>query len=228
MHGRLFCVWLILAAATSIGCGSGKSNESISSSGSSGSGAAQLTAGQLVVSPTVLDFGQIPVGTTKVQSGVLTAGPARVTVRSAGWSGEGYAISGIVFPLTIPAGQSAHFTVTFAPQAAGNVSGSVKFVSDATHDPQVTFSGGGTQTGSHTVTLAWNAPKASVVGFNVYRGAAAQGPFTKITSAPKPEFTFTDASVIDGETYFYATTSVNKNGKESKYSNQVQVTIPNS
>ena len=67
-----------------------------------------------------------------------------------------------------------------------------------------------------------------MAGYHVYRGVAAKGPFTRLTSSPHPQATFTDASVVGGATYFYVTTAVNKKGKESKFSNRVQVSIPNS
>ncbi len=49
-----------------------------------------------------------------------------------------------------------------------------------------------------------------------------------MNASPNPSLTFTDASVVGGQTYFYMTTAVNKDGEESNYSNQVQVEIPNS
>jgi Abnormal spindle-like microcephaly-assoc'd, ASPM-SPD-2-Hydin len=234
MHGRLFSGLVILISAAAMGCGAGNSGKvhlsSGSSSASSGSGTTvPVAAGELAVSPKVLSFGKVAVGTSKSQSGTLTSGDASITVRSADWSGPGYSVSGIVFPTTIPAGQSVHFKVTFAPQSSGSASGSIKFVSNADNAPQAAFNGNGTQTATtHGVTLAWHPPASTVAGYNVYRGVAPKGPYSKITGIPHPTPTFTDASVEGGTTYFYMTTAVSKKGKESKYSNQVQVTIPNS
>ena len=163
------------------------------------------------------------VGTKKALTATLTAGNARIIVSSADWGGPGFSIAGIVFPLTVPAGQSAHFKVTFAPKTAGQVSGNIKFVSNADNSPQAVFNGNGTKTAAHRVTLAWRAPATTVAGYHVYRGVAAKGPFTRLTSSPHPQATFTDASVVGGATYFYATTAVNKKGKESKHSNRVKV-----
>jgi len=81
---------------------------------------------------------------------------------------------------------------------------------------------------THSVTLSWHASGAKTVGYNVYRATASKGPFTKINTHPDPAANFTDASVRSGQTYFYVTTALNQRGKESKYSNRVQVTIPNS
>ena len=49
-----------------------------------------------------------------------------------------------------------------------------------------------------------------------------------MTASPEPNAIFTDASVVGGETYVYVATAVYKNGRESKNSNQVLITVPNS
>jgi hypothetical protein len=54
-------------------------------------------------------------------------------------------MSGITTPVTLSAGQTATLTVKFAPQQAGNASGSVSLASDATNSPAViSLSGTGT------------------------------------------------------------------------------------
>jgi hypothetical protein len=222
MHGRLFPGLVILTTAISVGCGGASVGFSRTGDGTT------VAASELAVSPRTLNFGQVAVGTAKGQSVTLTAGEASITVRSAAWSGEGYSVSGIVFPTTIPAGQTADLRVTFAPQSAGSAPGNIQFVSDAENTPQVAFSGNGTQEPVHNVTLTWRSPAGAVVGYNVYRGTASEGPYTKITGSPEPNVTFTDASVVGGETYFYMATAVYTDGKESKNSNQVRVTIPSS
>jgi len=218
MHGRLFLGLTLLTAAISIGCGGGSSVKADTS----------VSAGALAVSPPKLTFGKVTVGTQKTGTGTLTAGNSSITVTSVDWSGEGFSVTGIAFPVTVAAGQSVPFKVVFAPQHEGTVAGKITFHSDADNFPQMAFSGNATQVAAHRVSLAWKPPSASVAGFNVYRGLNAKGPYTRINSSVHPNATFTDASVVGGSTYFYMTTSVNKHGKESKFSNQVQVQIPNS
>ncbi len=91
--------------------------------------------GQLAVAPATMNFGSVVVGSSKAQTGTLTASGADMTVRSAAWNGQGYSVSGISFPATVPANQSISFTVTFAPQTAGTSSGSISFVSNASNSP---------------------------------------------------------------------------------------------
>ena len=68
-----------------------------------------------------------------------------------------------------------------------------------------------------------------MVGYNIYRGASAQGTLRQDElHSPSPAFLHRRLGRRKELTYFYKTTAVNKHGKESKFSNQVQVTIPNS
>ena len=192
--------------------------------GLSGTG---IAPGQLAVSPTALSFGNVAVGNEAQLSGTLTAGSTDITVTSADWSGTGYALSGITFPVTIPAGTNVGFTVTFTPQAKGAAAGSVSFFSNATNSPTVqTWTGMGTQTSPHSVALSWNASPSQVSGYNVYRGAVSGGPYSKLTSTLDPNTAYNDTSVQDGQTYYYVTTAVDSGGQESTYSNQAQAAIP--
>jgi hypothetical protein len=190
-------------------------------------------AGQLGVSPAALSFGNVAVGSSQNKTGTLTAGSASIKVSSAGWSGTGYSVSGVTFPVTLAAGQSIPFTVTFAPQTVGSAPGSISFVSNASNSPtSETFSGAGTQTqtqttppaGAHSVDLAWDASNSQVVGYYVYRGSS--GNYSRLNSSPQASTSYTDSTVQAGSTYFYVTTAVNANGEESAYSNQATATIP--
>ena len=131
-----------------------------------GSGTQQgggTAAGQLGVAPTTMSFGNVAVGSKSVQQGTLTAGGSDIKVSSAAWNGQGYSLSGISFPATVPAGQSVPFTVTFAPQTAGTTPGSIAFDSNATNSPTAeTLTGSGTQQSQHTVALAWDASTSQV------------------------------------------------------------------
>jgi Abnormal spindle-like microcephaly-assoc'd, ASPM-SPD-2-Hydin len=190
----------------------------------SGSG---LAAGQLAVNPSTLNFGSVAVSSSSSQSASLTAGNSSVTVSSASWNGEGYSVSGISFPVTVPAGQSVSFNVDFAPTAAGSASGTISFISDAADSPTVeTLTGTGTQAIAHSVDLSWIASTSVVVGYNVYRGTQSGGPYTKVNSTVQPTTSFTDGTVAAGTTYYYVTTAVDSQSAESNYSNEVQAVIP--
>lgn len=188
-------------------------------------------AAQLAVSPATLNFGSVAVGSSQNQSGTLTAGTSSVTVSSAAWNGSGYSVSGISFPVTVAAGKSVSFTVTFAPAAAGSAPGSISFVSNASNSPtNEVFSGTGTQAATpavqHTVALSWSASTSSVLGYNVYRGTKSGGPYSKLNATPQPATVYTDATVASGTTYYYVATAVDATSGESAYSNQVVAAVP--
>jgi len=187
-----------------------------------------LAAGQLGVSPAQINFGNVSVGSSQDQTGTLTAGGADVTVSSASWSGDGFSVSGITFPVVVSAGQSLLFTVTFAPQVAGNSTGSVNFISDASNSPTTeTWTGTGVQGAQHTVNLSWTASDSNVVGYNVYRGTQAGGPYnTRLTGSPIAATSYTDSSVQSGATYYYVATAVDGSGQESIYSNEAPAVVP--
>jgi len=213
------------AASGSISVSSNAANPSLSVLLS---GDGQLVAGQINVSPANLNFGNVAVGSNTAQTGALIAGSTSITVSSAAWSGQGFSVSGITFPVTVPSGQSVLFTVTFAPESAGSAAGSISFLSNATNSPAVeSFAGDGTQTSPpYTVSLSWDASTSDVTGYNVYRGTQSGGPYVKLTSSPQPGTSYVDSAIQDGSTYFYVSTSVNSEGEESSYSNQATAAIP--
>jgi hypothetical protein len=195
-----------------------------------GSGTRQgggTTAGQLAVTPTTMTFGNVSVGGSSAQPGTLTAGGSDIQVLSAAWNGQGYLLSGISFPVMVPAGQSVPFTVTFTPQSAGNTHGSIAFDSNATNSPTTeTLTGSGTEQSQHSVALSWNASTSQVVGYNIYRGVTSGGPYTKLNTSANTSTAYTDNSVHNGQIYYYVTTAVDSSNQESVYSNQVSASIP--
>jgi hypothetical protein len=150
-----------------------------------------------------------------------------VTVSAATSSNAEFTLGGLSLPATIVAGQSAAFTVTFAPQASGASSGSITFTSNATNGPfTAAFTGSGIAAPQHSVTLSWNASTSTVTGYNVYRGSQTGGPYVAVNSSPDPTTSYLDNSVAGGQTYYYVVTAVDSSGTESVYSNQVQAVIP--
>jgi hypothetical protein len=189
----------------------------------SGSG---IVASQLSVSPTALAFGNVLVGSSQKQTGSLTAGGSSVTVSSGSVTGAGYSLSGITFPVTIAAGTSIPFTVTFAPQTTSTSTGSVSFFSNASNSPATeTFSGSGLQP-AHSVDVSWNASTSVVAGYNIYRGSQSGGPYTRLNSSLDPGTTYTDNNVQSGATYFYVVTAVDGSSQESIFSNESTAVIP--
>jgi hypothetical protein len=187
-----------------------------------------VTGDQLVASPSRLNFGGVALGSSKTLTGTLTVGDSDVTVSSASWNGEGFSVSDIDFPVTIPANTSISYRVTFAPQAVGSASGGIIFVSNASNSPftqTLTATGAAVaQATQHSVDLTWNLA-ASADGYNIYRATVSGGPYTRLNAGLRQGTNFTDSSVKSGATYYYVATAVDA-GVESGYSNEVVATIP--
>jgi hypothetical protein len=219
-----YCHALVLVTfAVLIGCGGGTAPLKTSPT-SNGTAA----PGSLSVSAPTITFGNVALGSSTTQTGTLTATTSAVTISTASWSGNGFSVSGITFPLTLIAGQSAPFTVTFAPQASGAASGSISFLSNAANSPTTeALTGTGSQPSAHSVSLFWSPSPSTVVGYNVYRGTTSGGPYpAKLTPSPQPMTSLVDNTVVAGTTYYYVSTSVDQNSVESTYSNQFTAAVP--
>ncbi|MGA7637731.1 MAG: choice-of-anchor D domain-containing protein [Candidatus Acidiferrales bacterium] len=159
-------------------------------------GSGIVTAPQLTITPSSVNYGSVAVGSSAPQTITLTnSGNATLTVTQAIASGTGFSMSGATMPMNINAGSNASFTATFAPTSAGAASGSISVVSNAPGSPAaVALSGTGVQgqlganpasvsfgsvgvgsTGTQTITLT-NSGTASVTisqgtasgtGFNI-------------------------------------------------------------
>lgn len=91
----------------------------------------------LTISPASLNFGNVTVGQSTTQAVQLTnSGNVNVVVNLATLSGNGFTMSGLSLPATLPAGQSLSFNVQFAPTTGGGVTGSIVFTDNAPGSPQ--------------------------------------------------------------------------------------------
>jgi len=198
----------------------------------SGSGTAAV--GQLTVTPSTLAAGSVVVGTSGTASGSLNASGASVTVTAATTNNSQFNVGGLALPITIPAGQSASFTVTFSPLVDGAASGALTFTSNAQSSTATeTLTGTGTPAPTHTVNLSWSASSSpDILGYNIYRAVyvSSCGSYSKINGTTLDTVaTYSDTSVTDGTNYCYATTAVNSSNEESGYSNivpDVQIPVP--
>jgi hypothetical protein len=196
--------------------------------GLSGTGIASV-AGQLSASSVAV--GSVVVGTSETGSGSLTASGTSVMVTAASSNNAAFSISGLALPVTIPAGSSVPFTVTFDPQATGSASATLSFASNAQTSPTTAqATGNGIAAPTYSVNLSWTASSSqNISGYNVYRApySGSCGSFAKINPNLNTGTLYTDTVVQDGSAYCYATTAVNTSNEESSDSNIVSnIQIP--
>ena len=186
------------------------------------------TVGSLTLAPTLVNFGNVKEGTTQTLPMTIRATGASVTVSSASSSSSQFVLQGASFPLTLVSGQSLSFNVAFTPQSSGTVTGSLSFASDASDSQalaSVTGSGTATTPTPLNVNLSWNE-SSGAAGYNVYRSTARNVIYSKINSPLDTATSYTDSTVVSGQTYYYAATSVNSSGLESARSTPLEVVIP--
>jgi Abnormal spindle-like microcephaly-assoc'd, ASPM-SPD-2-Hydin/Protein of unknown function (DUF1573) len=193
------------------------------------SGTGEGSSHVLDVTPGSVSFGDVDVNETSTADVTLkNAGNSNISVSSVTSSGTGLSTTGVSANTTIEPGQSATVKAEYAPKAAGNLSGTITIASNASNGSvKVPVTGTAVTpppSGSSVVDLKWNASSSSTVtGYNVYRGTASGGPYTKLSSVSGTSYT--DSSVTAGKEYFYVVTAVNADGS-SGYSNQASVTVP--
>jgi hypothetical protein len=169
------------------------------------------------VAPAPLNFGNVTVGTIGTQAITLSASGASVTVSSDASSNSQFALVGVSLPVTIPAGQSQSYNVSFTPTGSGTASGSLSFTSNASNtQTSESLTGIGTVL-QYSVNLSWNS-STGVAGYNVYRSTTSNGTYSKINSAMEANTAYIDSSVVSGQTYYYEATAVNSSGQESSRS----------
>ncbi|MGC1582366.1 MAG: choice-of-anchor D domain-containing protein [Candidatus Acidiferrales bacterium] len=133
-------------------------------------GTAIPSSATLTTVPAVISFGNASVGTTMKQAVTLTnSGTESVTVSTLTHTGSEFAVTGLTTPMTLDAGQSTNFTVSFAPTAAGATSGSVEISGQSGGtDPSATvpLSGTGTvgQIGTNPSTVSFGNVSVGTTG----------------------------------------------------------------
>ena len=95
-------------------------------------------AGALQLNPASVSFGRITVGKQSTQSVALAnTGSTTLNVTGVQVSNPQFSVAGLATPLSLGAGQSAKFSVAITPSAAGNITGTLSVMSDASASPSV-------------------------------------------------------------------------------------------
>jgi hypothetical protein len=117
----------------------------------------------LSVTPSVVGFGNVSVGSPVTQSLRLTnGGSASVAVKSVSATGTGFSISGLTTPQTLTPGESVNFTAEFNPRAAGSETGTISIATGS--DPlSVGLNGVGVSSAAHLVASTTSLSFGNVI-----------------------------------------------------------------
>jgi hypothetical protein len=192
----------------------------------------QAAAVTLTPSASSLNFGSVTIGASANQQAVIkNTGNSNATISKIAVTGTGFVLDGSASSATLTPGQSLTLMVTFDPTAAGTDAGTLAITSNASQ-PQTAIALAGTAVKAsapataHSVGLSWDASSSSIVGYYVYRSSKPSGPYARLNTSSTPNTSYSDATVADGQTYYYVVTAVNSSNIESTDSNQVSATIP--
>ncbi|MGH9736863.1 MAG: choice-of-anchor D domain-containing protein [Candidatus Acidiferrales bacterium] len=183
----------------------------------------------LTATPASLAFGPVSKGTVKSQNVSLkSTGNTPVQISRISILGTEFKLSQGSAGAILKPGQTLDLTVAFNPAQNGTANGMLDVASNAPAVLQVPLGGIGADAGaSHSVDLRWGPSSTSgVIGYNVYRGNSADGTFTKLNTAIDASTTYSDSSVAEGRTYFYAVTAVDSHNVESAFSAPASVSVP--
>ena len=192
------------------------------------SGTGTASTSTLSVNPGSLSFGSVNNGSTASLSfSVTNTGNSNVSISGMSATGAGFSIASGGGAVTLSPNQSTSVGVQFAPTVAGSANGSVTIASNGTGAGAIALSGTGVAPQvNHTVALNWGASTSSVAGYNIYRSSVSGSSYAKINTSLVGGVSFTDSNVQTGQTYFYVATSVDADGNESVYSNEVPAVVP--
>ena len=183
-----------------------------------------------------------PVQTQSAATSIVTVSALQITTTTLPNGAEGSAYSATLSatggtpPYTWSLGSGSFPSSLALAATSGSISGSPTTSGTFTPTVQVTDSANNSATESFSFTISapaywvlldWTAsPSTTVTGYNVYRSATNGSGYAKINPSPVGGTAYTDATVVDGQVYYYAVTSVDAAGDESAFSEDVQMSIP--
>lgn len=171
----------------------------------------------------------VTITTTSLPNGTVKTSYSAVIKASDGCTPYTWAIVSGKLPAGVTKAVSSNTTsldLSGTPTASGTysftvaVTGCGKAVSKKAYQVVIQSSA------NHVVDLSWKpSTSKDVLGYNIYR-APTGGTWKKINASAMASTAYTDATVANGSTYWYAATSVADDGKESAKTAAVKAVIP--
>jgi hypothetical protein len=167
--------------------------------------------------------------TTSLPNGTANAAYSAVINASGGCTPYKWAIASGALPAGVTAKVSSttrSLNLAGAPTTAATDSFAVKVTGCGGHVSQVSYKVVIQATANHVVDLSWTASTSTdVVGYNMYR--APDGvTWKKINASLVASTLYSDSTVANSTTYYYAVTAVDISGHESSMSASSKVAIP--
>lgn len=174
-------------------------------------------------------FGNVAITTTSLLNDTVGGAYSAAIRASGGCTPYKWAIASGALPAGITARASSTTTSL-------NLTGTPKIAATYSFAIRVTGCGGGTArraykiviqaTENHVVDLSWKASTSrDVAGYNVYRSPDG-ATWKRINASLIASTLYSDSTVANSSTYFYAATAVDISGQESRKTSAIKVVIP--
>jgi hypothetical protein len=171
----------------------------------------------------------VAITTTSLPNGTVNTGYSAVINASGGCTPYRWTLASGGLPAGVTATVSSTTTslnLSGTPITAASDSLAIKVTGCGGHVSQVLYQVIIQATANHVVALNWNPSTASdVAGYNVYRGPDG-ATWKRINTGLVPSMLYSDSTVANTSTYYYATTAVDVYGHESNKSASIEVVIP--
>jgi hypothetical protein len=171
----------------------------------------------------------IAITTPSLPNGTVETAYSEVIKASGGCTPYKWAIVSGSLPAGVTAKPSSTTTsldVAGSPTTAATYSFALKATGCGGAVAQVSYKVVIQSSADHVVDLSWKASTSSdVTGYNVYRGPDGKT-WTKINASLTASTVYSDSTVANNTTYYYATTAVNTEGRESSKTVAVKAVIP--
>jgi hypothetical protein len=171
----------------------------------------------------------VAITTDSVPNGTIKTAYSAVINASGGCTPYKWAIASGALPAGITAKVSSttkSLNLAGTPTTGATDSFAVKVTGCGGHVSQVSYKVVIQATANHVVDLSWKASASGdVVGYNVYRGPDG-ATWKRINASLIASTHYSDSTVANRTTYYYATTAVDIYGHESRKSAAVKAVIP--
>ena len=171
----------------------------------------------------------VAITTTSLPNGTVNTGYSAVINANGGCIPYKWTLAFGALPAGVTATVSSTTTslnLSGTPTTAASDSLAIKVTGCGGHISQVSYNVVIQPTANHVVALNWNGSTTNdVAGYNVYRGSDGVT-WNRINAGLVASTLYSDSTVANSTTYYYATTAVDIYGHESNKSASIQAVIP--
>jgi hypothetical protein len=171
----------------------------------------------------------IVITTTSLPNGTVETAYSEALKASGGCTPYKWAITSGSLPAGVtakPSSNTTAFDLTGTPTKAATYTFAVKATGCGGIVSQKTYKVVIQASANHVVDLKWKASASNdVAGYNIYRGPNGST-WTKINPSLVGSTLYSDSTVANNTTYYYATTAVDLEGRESAKTAPVKAAIP--